>query len=135
MNKVNHSYLVWGILPTWWPRGLCKGIISFFPPCSFSCGFWRIPNINVMRVDGRWKPFHWLLAPFGNSWGHMRSRSSLGKLLFSSLLLVPILEVYVVNKRWGCDDWSSKLWKEAACKGCWGDLWLSYPASWLSNRI
>lgn len=57
-----------------------------------------MPNINVMRVDGWWKPFHWLLAAFGNSWGHMRSRSRLGKLLFNSLLLVPILEVCAVNR-------------------------------------
>lgn len=51
-----------------------------------------------MRVDGWWKHFHWLLAPFGNSWRHMRSWSRLGKLLFSSQLLVPILEVCAVNR-------------------------------------
>lgn len=40
-----------------------------------------MPNVNVMRVNGWWKPFHWLLAPFGNSWGHDLPR--LGKLLFN----------------------------------------------------
>lgn len=34
MNKIHHSYLVWGIFLMWWLHGLHKGIASFSPPCS-----------------------------------------------------------------------------------------------------
>lgn len=67
MNKIHHSYLVWGIFLMWWLHDLHKGIASFSPPRSsllgdqsslfffydIKSGFWRMPNKNVIGwMDG-----------------------------------------------------------------------------------